>query len=401
MMLSETLRCAAGMAADAPRLAPRTDPEFGQTTWLSGARPGALLAAQRIHPIGLRTRLNPADVWRIEYVTSDRYNRILSATGAVFRSRTPWKGRGERPTVAFAPSTQGVAPRCDPSYSCTVGVALRTRPFDIIAAYEQPAINLLVAAGANVVLTDYPRDPEDNVQLYCDHVSAARALADAVRAAGQLGIWSNAVGLWGFSQGGGAIGGWLEQPEYAPEIQPAAAVVGAPPADLIATLQHTDRAIASVVILYAVAGMMAASPAVAAELAPILNPKGLEIVLFDSRVCAIGAITHRPWSDTSTWTTSGRALAQLIDELPETSQYLECCSLGQRRPLRVPIRLWSSPHDDIVPYTAVRNLAEAWGISLETRRMPRLPRRTGVNHFGPYYTHLAADTKWLLSHLGR
>lgn len=237
MMLSESLRCVTGIAADVVRLAPHPDLEFSQTS------------------------------------------------GAVFRSRTPWKGRGQRPTVAFAPSTQGVAPQCDPSYSCTVGVAFRKRPFDVIAAYEQPAINLLVAAGANVVLTDYPRDPEDNVQLYCDHVSAARALADAVRAAEQLGVRSAVVGLWGFSQGGGAVGGWLENPEYAPEIQSAAAVVGAPPADLLATLHHADRAIASVVILYAVAGMMAASPAVAAELAPVLSPQGLEIVLFDSGVC--------------------------------------------------------------------------------------------------------------------
>ncbi|WP_284523337.1 hypothetical protein [Corynebacterium aquatimens] len=176
---------------------------------VDGVRPGTLLAAAEIRPVGLSGRANPAESWRIDYATSDRKSRILTATGAVFRSRTPWRGKGPQPTIAFAPSTQGVARHCDPSYSCTVGAQVRRNPLDAIAAYEQPAINLLVAHGANVVLTDYPRDPEDNVQLYCDHVSSARALADAVRAAASLGVGAENLGLWGFPRAAGpSVPGW-------------------------------------------------------------------------------------------------------------------------------------------------------------------------------------------------
>ncbi|WP_284523321.1 lipase family protein [Corynebacterium aquatimens] len=71
----------------------------------------------------------------------------------------------------------------------------------------------------------------------------------------------------------------MEQPEYAPELQPLAAVVGAPPADLTAMLDHVDGAMASIVILYAVAGMMASDTAIAEEIAPHLSPEGLEAVL--------------------------------------------------------------------------------------------------------------------------
>lgn len=400
-MWTEAARTSLGLAADLVHLRPRTDPDFGAATWLTGVRPGALLAAAEIRPVGLSGRCNPAEAWRIDYATSDRKSRILSATGAVFRSRTPWRGKGPQPTIAFAPSTQGVAPHCDPSYSCTVGARVRRNPLDAIAAYEQPAINLLVAHGANVVLTDYPRDPEDNVQLYCDHVSAARALADAVRAAEALGVGAENLGLWGFSQGGGAVGAWLEQPEYAPELQPLAAMVGAPPADLTAMLDHVDGAMASIVILYAVAGMMASDPAIAEEITPHLSPEGLEAVLFDARVCAAGAVVVRPWAKTRRWTTSGTSMAQLLDDLPKTSEFLVANTLGARRPLRIPTRLWASRYDDLVPHATVEKLALSWGRELETRRLPRVLGRTGTNHFGPYFQHLGRDVEWLLRQLGR
>lgn len=360
-----------------------------------------MLKATRILPVGLTRRLNRADSWRIEYATSDAKGRVLTATGAVFRSRTPWRGTGPRPTVAFAPSTQGVARRCDPSLSCTVGIGPRFRPLDTIAAYEQPAINLFVAAGADVVLTDYPRDPTDDVQLYCDHVSSARALADAVLAARSLGVGQRNLGLWGFSQGAGAVGAWLEQPEYTPQLQPLAAVVGAPPADLVHMLDHVDGALASVVILYAVAGLMARDDDVAAEVTPHLSPAGAAAVLAGARTCALGAVLHRPWEHTRSWTRGGMSMAELLDDLPLTSAVLDGTTLGRCRPLRIPLRLWSSPHDDLVPYACVAELAEAWGVPLDTRRMPRVPGRTGVNHFGPYFAHLAGDAEWLLRHLGR
>lgn len=395
------VRSAAAVAFDLVRPVQRTGPEFGAATWLTGATPGTLLKATPIVPVGLTRVLNPATAWRIEYTTTDSKGRVLTCTGAVFRSRTPWSGAGPRPTVAFAPSTQGVARRCDPSYSCTVGIGPRIRPFDLVAAYEQPAINLFVAAGADVVLTDYPRDPADDVQLYCDHVAAARSLADAVLAAGQLGVGQSNLGLWGFSQGGGAVAAWLEEPEYAPQLQPLAAVVGAPPVDLVAMLDHVDGALASVVILYALAGLMARDDAVSEELMPHLSPAGAAAVVDGARVCALGAVLHRPWAHTDTWTRTGIPMAKLLDDLPLTGTLLDEGMLGRRRPLKIPIALWSTREDDLVPHSGVAQLGRAWGIEVETRRLPRLLGRTGFNHFGPYFAYLASDVEWLLRHLGR
>lgn len=399
-MFTPIARTALGLAGSVFVPRPRTDPEFAAATWLAGARPGQLLTAEAIRPVGLGGRMNPADAWRISYATSDRESRVLSATGAVFRSHSTWRGDGEAPTVAFAPSTQGVAPRCDPSYTCTVGFGTRRKPFDAIAAYEQPAINLLLACGVNVVVTDYPRDPEDNVQLYCDHITSARALADAVRAASELGVDTTNLGLWGFSQGGGAVGAWLEEPEYTPGLQPLGAVVGAPPADLIAMLDHVDGAMSSVVILYALAALMAADERIAAEITPFLSAEGLRAVMLGAQVCAAGAVLHRPWTRTSKWTTTGQTMAELLAELPLTSAHLEASRLGLRRPPRIPIRLWASLFDDLVPHPTVTALGTAWGVDVHTRRMPRILGRTGMNHFGPYFAWLSRDVRWLLAQLG-
>lgn len=400
VIASAAIRATVGLLIDAMHDPRRTEPEHTGATWITGCAPGTLLQAREIKAVGLTSRVNPAQSWNIDFVTSDSAGRTLTATGAVFRSRTPWEGPGPRPTIAFAPSTQGVAARCDPSYSCTVGVAPRIGPADLIAAYEQPAIALFLARGANVVLTDYPRDPEDNVQLYCDHVAGAQSLIDATRAAAHLSLDADVLGLWGFSQGGGAVGAWLERPEYAPELQPLAAVCGAPPAGMIPMLDHVDGALPSVVILYAVAGLMAHHPDIAEEILPHLSPTGAAAILDNSRVCAISAALRRPWANTNAWTAGDISMAELLDALPRTAEILERQALGQRRPLRIPVRLWASHNDDIIPYSMVSDLSKQWDVPLLTRRLPRLPGRSGINHYGPYFQHLAGDVEWLLRRLG-
>ncbi|OIR45650.1 lipase family protein [Corynebacterium sp. NML130628] len=378
---------------------PTTDAEYGRATWAVGAPPGTLLQATPIRPVGLQNRLNRADAFRIEYVTTDEHDRVMSATGAVFLSKRPWRGNGHRPSIAFAPSTQGVAPACDPSYSCTVGVRLRRKPLDLIAAYEQPAINMLLATGANVVLTDYPRDPEDNVQLYCFHRAAAHALADAVRASTELGCGVEKLGLWGFSQGGGAAASWLERPEYAPELDLRAAVVGAPPADLLAMLDQIDGTLPSIMILYAVAALLASDVEIAEELMPRLSPVGMSAVILDANLCAVGAVIRHAWANTSLWTNSGIPMSALLEDLPKTAAALEANALGTRTPLDIPLRLWGSRNDDIVPWQVVVELGKKWGRPVQMRKLPKLPGRTGINHFTPYFQHLRKDIVWLLDML--
>lgn len=111
------------------------EPSFSDATWVIGQKPGTLLGTAPMRLMGGHR----VTATRMEYVTTDARGRTITATGAYLHSHHQWRG-GARPVVAFAPSTQGVAPHCDPSYSMSVGMAVTLRgPVDIVASYELPS----------------------------------------------------------------------------------------------------------------------------------------------------------------------------------------------------------------------------------------------------------------------
>ncbi|GAB3708283.1 lipase family protein [Corynebacterium nasicanis] len=378
------------------------EPSFSDATWVIGQPPGSLLGEAPMRLVG-GSRVTAT---RMEYVTTDARGRTITATGAYLRSHSPWRG-GPRPVIGFAPSTQGVAPHCDPSFSMSVGMSVSLRgPVDIVASYELPAITAMLAAGAHVVLTDYPRDPDFGWQLYCDHPSGGNALLDALRAARHLGLPLSApIGLWGFSQGGAAVGMALERASYAPDIAPVAAVIGAPPARLDAVLAHVDGSLVTGVLSYAVAGLMVASADIRAEILGALTREGLDHFTADIATCAVSSVFTSGWRGTHRWTHQGVPLGELLDDLPHVAAEFDARALGRASPT-VPVLLWGSRHDDVVPIAQVRELRAAWrrqGADLTwfEDRTPRIPGRTGANHFGPYYRHLARHVGWLLDELRR
>ncbi|AJE33230.1 hypothetical protein B842_06905 [Corynebacterium humireducens NBRC 106098 = DSM 45392] len=390
-----------------PRFADwESEPSFSDATWVIGRPPGTLLASAPMRLMGGSGGINRATAWRIEYVTTDARGRTITATGAYLHSHSPWRG-GARPVIAFAPSTQGVAPHCDPSWSMSVGMSVSLRgPVDVVASYELPAVTALLASGAHVVLTDYPRDPDLGWQLYCDHPSGGHALLDAVRAARQLHLPESApVGCWGFSQGGAAVGWALEYPGYAPDVSPVAAVIGAPPSRLDDVLAHVDGSLVTGVLSYAVAGLLVVSPEIRAEILTALTPEGLDHVTADLATCAVSSVFTSGWRGTHRWTHAGVPLGELLDDLPHVSAEFDARRLGWGTP-SVPVLLWGSRHDDVVPVAQVRELRDTWraagaDVTWYEDRSLRVPGRTGANHFGPYYRHLTRNVGWLLDQLRR
>lgn len=389
-----------------PRPAPRLPlPRVAAPGKLSAVpQRGDLLAARPISLVGTHPSLLPASGTHLTYVSADSRGRLLPTTGALLRSHRPWQ-RGPRPLIVFAPSTQGVAPSCDPSASCAVGIAARWRPhLDLIMAYEQPVIGLFLASGADVVLTDYPRDPATGTQLYCEHRAGAAALVDAVRAARTLGVSEEApLGVWGFSQGGGSAGALLEDPPSDCPWPVRAGVVGAPPSRLDEVLRHVDGSLVTGVIAYSLAAFLVDEPAIQGEVCARLSPAGIAAVEDARSTCAIGAALRCGWRDSSTWTRDGQPLADTLDDAPALRAALTRRRLGHSAPT-VPVLLWCSTHDDVVPPAQVRALRSDWEargaqVSWRENSFPRIPGRLGINHFGPYYRHAVNDAFWLLDHV--
>lgn len=373
-------------------------PNFGGSERVVDKQPGTVTDVGALHFLGAGR--NPRGAKRFEYVTTDSHGHRLTATGAVIRSTYPWDGR-VRPAIGFAPSTQGVAQHCDPSHSSAIGFKLfLDKPFDAIMAYELPVMLAFLRRGCDVVFIDYPRDPDAAIQYYVDHIAAGRALYDALLAARSLGISAEQpIGLWGFSQGGGAVGWCAENPV----LPVRAAVVGAPPSTLIDVMRHVDGSLVTGTLAYSFMGLMAETPELWELLWPLLNEHGRKQVLANIGTCAGGTVLVSGWEHTRDWTVDGRSFSEVVGDIPLVRAALERQELGHAKPA-VPVRLWGSRNDDVIPVGQVRALRDRWvslggTVSYTESRLVRLPGRTSLNHFLPYYLSVPQQMEWLLERL--
>ncbi|QGU01974.1 putative inactive lipase [Corynebacterium kalinowskii] len=373
-------------------------PHFGGSERVFGMEPGTVTDVGALHFLGAGK--NPRNAKRFEYVTTDSHGRQLTATGALIRSEKPWSGT-TRPVIGFAPSTQGVAQHCDPSHSSAIGFKIfREEPKDVIMAYELPVMLAFLRQGCDVVFIDYPRDPDAHIQYYVDHIAAGQSLYDALRAARTLGISEDQpIGLWGFSQGGGAVG-WCAQN---PVLPVRAAVVGAPPSTLEEVMKHVDGSLVVGTLAYSVAGLMVETPELWEQLWPLFNEHGRKKILANITTCAGGTVFASGYERTRDWTVDGRSFAQVVASLPAVTAALRRQELGHSAPT-IPTRLWGSRNDDVIPVQQVRALRDRWleldgEVSYVESRLPRLPGRTGANHFLPYYLSVPQQMEWLLERL--
>jgi dienelactone hydrolase len=117
-----------------------------------------------------------------------------------------------------------------------------------------------------VVVTDYAGlGATDRLHTYVNRLDGAHAVLDAVRAARNLEGASvtvdSPVGLYGYSQGGGATAAAAElQPSYAPDITLAGTYSGAPPADLTEVTKAIDGSDLAGALGWAVNGFLQSDP---------------------------------------------------------------------------------------------------------------------------------------------
>ncbi|MDH6222476.1 hypothetical protein M2283_009827 [Streptomyces pseudovenezuelae] len=138
----------------------------------------------------------------------------------------------------------GQGDQCAASLGLENPLSLNGRTVSV--GYENAAIHRFLATGAAVVVTDYAGlGATYCLHTYVNRLDEAHAVLDAVRAARSLPGTSvtseSRVGLFGYSQGGGATAAAAElQSSYAPDITLAGSYSGAPPADLTAVTKGID-----------------------------------------------------------------------------------------------------------------------------------------------------------------
>ncbi|WP_328475354.1 lipase family protein [Actinoplanes sp. NBC_00393] len=374
--------------------------------------PGADGALIRTEPLPLALSLPgitgtlPGRATRIMYKSTDSTGNPVAVTGAYLEPAAAWRGAGPRPLVVLAPGTMGQGDQCSTSLALQRGLVLGVDQGQttVSIGYEVLAMYRLLARGVAVVQTDYPGlGATDRLHTYVNRVDSGHAVLDAARAAKALPGTSltarSAVGLYGYSQGGGAVASAAElQSSYAPDVRLKATYAGAPPADLHEVTAAIDGSELLGALGWSVNGFAQSEPGLQPLLDEYVSDAGRAALKDLSTMCVGDAIFGYAGKRSSGWTKNGQTVSQIIEAEPRLRAYIDRQLLGTRKPAGV-VRVATGVNDNLVPHAQARTMAADW-----CRRggdvvyAPVSLPRTGsplINHFGPLLTDQGTAVDWL------
>lgn len=380
-------------------LAEQTGDDFYTPPAVVPGEPGTLIRQEPsvfyLDPVKL-VRM-PASATRVMYSSQDAQGDPVAVTGTVLTPTAPWKGKGERPVVAYAVGTQGLGDQCAPSRSLSTGMQ-----------YEGIGITGLLNAGYTVVATDYEGLGTPGAHTYMVREAQAHAVLDSVRAAQEVGAAdvsaTSPVVLVGYSQGGGASAAAAElAPDYAPELDLKAAYAGAPPADLVPVADRLERSLYSEFLLFAIAGQLTAYDV---DPDQYLNAAGMQDMAEAAENCVTDLGEHA-FLDSSRITDSGTSLPTLVRTDPTLAGILAEQRIGaQGRAPEVPVMIAHSLTDDVIPYSVGRDLGRRWCAAGTRVRFDPMATPT---HLGGYlasqprtlqYLDATLDGRWTVDSCG-
>ncbi|WP_405536243.1 lipase family protein [Streptomyces sp. NBC_00075] len=348
----------------------------------------------------------PGRATRLMYKSTDSNGAPVAVTGAYIEPTATWKGGGTRPLVAVAPGTMGQGDQCAASMGLEHPLLLNGRTVSV--GYEDIAIYRLLATGAAVVVTDYAGlGATDRLHTYVNRLDEAHAVLDAVRAARNLPGTSvtstSRVGLFGYSQGGGATAAAAElQPSYAPDITLSGTYAGAPPADLTAVTKAIDGSELTGALGWSLNGFLQSDPTLRPIAEAHLNTAGKSALADLSTMCVGDALLSYGYTKSTKWTTDGKSISDIIASTPALQTFLNSQRIGNLKPSS-PVRVATGTSDNLVPHGQARRLATDWcakGANV-TYRPVILPNVISplLNHFAPLLADQGSAVSWLTDRL--
>ncbi|MFE9776242.1 lipase family protein [Streptomyces sp. NPDC005931] len=356
---------------------------------------------------GLDGRPLPGTATRLMYTSTDSTGRRVAVTGAYIEPTAAWKRGGPRPLVVVGSGTMGQGDQCAPSLALQHPLTLNGRTVSI--GYDNLAVYRLLATGAAVVVTDYVGlGATDRLHTYVNRLDQGRAMLDAARAAlrvpGASVTSASRVGLYGYSQGGGASAAAAElQRGYAPEVNLVGTYSGAPPADLTAVMKGIDGSALAGALGWSINGFAQAEPDLRDAVEAHINATGRAALEDISTTCVGDAIFGYGFTKSTKWTTSGTSIAEVLANEPRAQAVLDRQRLGALKPTG-PVRLATGVQDDIVPHSQSRRLAVDWcrkgaDVTYKAVVLPNLGDKILTNHLAPLITDQGDAVSWLSDRL--
>ncbi|WP_084215708.1 lipase family protein [Pseudonocardia spinosispora] len=350
---------------------PDQDSFYRPPSDLDRGEPGDLIRSRVSH---VRASVLPAPVraWQVLYRSTSARDESNAVSGTVMVPGTPWLGSGPRPIVTYTIGTHGLGDQCAPSYQLASGTDV-----------EFTLMSQALAAGWAVVVTDYEGLGTPGNHTYVVQRSEGRAALDIVRAATELrdaGLSRNApVGIWGYSQGGGAAASAAEQAEdYASDLKVVGVAEGGVPADLRAVGRNLDNKPSFGLLAAAAAGIDAGYPDLDIY-HDLLNDKGRKLIDRVRTECTeelAGEGTHR----LNEFTTVDDPL-----DYPPLVRKLEVNRIGAQAP-RVPVRLYQAGADELIPVDVAHKLRDEYcgrGVRVQYTEIPAANHVAGALSGGP------------------
>jgi dienelactone hydrolase len=293
----------------------------------------------------------------------------------------------------------GQGDQCAPSFALQHPLTAGEETLSV--GYDNLAIYRLLLTGAAVVVTDYVGlGATDRLHTYVNRLDEAHAVLDAVRAARSLPGTSltsgSRVGLYGYSEGGGASASAAElQPTYAPDVQLAGTYAGAPPANLTAVMKGIDGSALVSALGWAINGFSQTYPDLRSVTEANLNDAGRKALADTSTMCVGEGL--------AAWTTSGKSIADIIAAEPRAQAVLDEQRIGTLKPSG-PVRVATGIYDDIVPHAQARQLAVDWcrkggNVTYAAVDLPNLGDRILTNHLAPLLADQGTAISWLTDRL--
>ncbi|MET9335053.1 lipase family protein [Streptomyces cellulosae] len=356
---------------------------------------------------GLNGRRLPGTATRLMYTSTDTNGQPVAVTGAYIEPSAAWKGSGPRPLVVVGSGTMGQGDQCAPSLALENPLTLNGQTVSF--GYETLAVHRLLATGAAVVVTDYVGlGATDRLHTYVNRVDEGHAMLDAARVArsvpGASVTAASRVGMYGYSQGGGASAAAAElHSTYAPEVPLVGTYSGAPPADLTEVTKGIDGSALAGALGWSINGFAQAAPALRDVVEANLNDAGRKALKDISTTCVGDAILGYGFTKSTKWTKSGKSVGEIIAGEPAAQAVLDDQRLGRLKPTG-PVRLATGTKDDIVPHAQARQLALDWcekgaDVTYKAVRLPNLGNKLLTNHLVPLLTDQGDAVEWLTDRL--
>ncbi|MFJ9710455.1 lipase family protein [Streptomyces sp. NPDC101234] len=348
----------------------------------------------------------PGSATRLMYKSTDSNGQPVAVTGAYIEPTAAWHGDGPRPLVALAPGTMGQGDQCAASLGLEHPLTVNSQTVSF--GYEDLAIYRLLAKGVAVVVTDYVGlGATDRLHTYVNRVDEGHAVLDAVRAAravdGASVTNASPVGLFGYSQGGGATAAAAElQASYAPDVTLSGTYAGAPPADLTSVTKAIDGSELAGALGWSLNGFLQSDPSLKPIAEAHLNAAGKAALADLSTMCVGDALFGYGYAKSTKWTTDGRSISDIIAATPALQSFLDSQRIGTLKPSG-PVRLATGVSDNLVPHAQARQLAVDWcrkggDVTYKPVVLPNVGSAL-LNHFAPLLTDQGDAIGWLTDRL--